>query len=45
MDRDVFEHFDNDAMDPDYDNLPLEFFEPMIRRTFRWPSVQANLPA
>ena len=40
-----FEHFDIDAMDPDYDNLPLEFFEPMVRRTFHWPSRQPNLPA
>ena len=26
--------YDQDAMDPDYDCLPLEFFEPMVRRLF-----------
>lgn len=26
--------FDQGAMDPDYENLPLEFFEPMVRRLF-----------
>ncbi|MCC2110511.1 MAG: HD domain-containing protein [Hyphomicrobiales bacterium] len=27
-------HYDQNAFDPDYDTLPLEFFEPMVRRVF-----------
>lgn len=26
--------YDQNCFDPDYDNLPLEFFEPMVRRIF-----------
>ncbi len=26
--------YDQNCFDPDYDNLPLEFFEPMVRRVF-----------
>lgn len=29
--------FDQAAMDPDYDNMPLEAFEPMVRRLFAKP--------
>lgn len=28
------QHYDQNCFDPDYDNLPLEFFEPMLRRVF-----------
>lgn len=27
-------NYDQNCFDPDYDNLPLEFFEPMVRRVF-----------
>ena len=27
-------NYDQNAFDPDYDTLPLEFFEPMVRRVF-----------
>ena len=27
-------HWDQPSFDPDYENLPLEFFEPMVRRIF-----------
>lgn len=27
-------NYDQNAFDPDYDTLPLEFFEPMVRRIF-----------
>ena len=27
-------HYDQNAFDPDYDTLPIEFFEPMVRRVF-----------
>lgn len=28
------QNYDQNAFDPDYENLPLEFFEPMVRRVF-----------
>jgi len=28
------EQFDQNAVDPDYENLPLSFFEPLVRRIF-----------
>lgn len=28
------EHYDENCFDPDYDSLPLEFFEPMVREVF-----------
>lgn len=31
---DFCEHYDQNSFDPDYDSLPLEFFEPMVRRLF-----------
>lgn len=31
---DFCEKWDQNAFDPDYDTLPLEFFEPMVRRIF-----------
>jgi predicted HD phosphohydrolase len=31
------EKYDSRAFDPDYDTLPLEFFEPMLRRVFAKP--------
>ena len=31
---DFCHHWDQCAFDPDYDSLPLEFFEPMVRRIF-----------
>ncbi len=31
---DFCEKWDQSAFDPDYDTLPLEFFEPMVRRIF-----------
>ena len=32
------ENWDQCAFDPDYDNLPLERFEPMVRRIFARPA-------
>ena len=29
--------FDQDAMDPDYENMPIEAFEPMVHRLFAKP--------
>ncbi|MGP4015387.1 HD domain-containing protein [Saccharopolyspora sp. 5N708] len=31
---DFCERYDQSSFDPDYDTLPLEFFEPMVRRVF-----------
>lgn len=31
------EHYDENCFDPNYDSLPLEFFEPMVRRVFAKP--------
>lgn len=31
------ERYDENCFDPDYENLPLEFFEPMVRRVFSEP--------
>ncbi|NCF26952.1 MAG: peptidase, partial [Gammaproteobacteria bacterium] len=31
------ERWDQRAFDPDYDTLPLETFEPMVRRLFAEP--------
>jgi predicted HD phosphohydrolase len=31
------ELYDQNCFDPDYESLPLEFFEPMVRRVFREP--------
>ncbi|MDE0308979.1 MAG: phosphohydrolase [Acidiferrobacterales bacterium] len=31
---DFCENWDQNSFDPDYDSLPLEFFEPMVRRIF-----------
>lgn len=31
------EHYDENCFDPDYDSLPLEFFEPMVREVFSRP--------
>ncbi len=33
------EHYDQNCFDPDYENLPLTFFEPMLRRIFKQPLV------
>jgi predicted HD phosphohydrolase len=33
------EHYDQNCFDPDYANLPLTFFEPMLRRIFKQPLV------
>jgi predicted HD phosphohydrolase len=37
-----FERYDTDAMDPEYDNLPIEFFEPLIRQIFASPARPAE---
>lgn len=34
---DFCERYDQCSFDPDYDSLPLEFFEPMLRRVFAAP--------
>jgi len=34
--------YDQAAMDPDYENLPLEHFEPMVRRVFACPPGRAT---
>lgn len=31
------EHYDQNCFDPDYDNLPLDAFEPILRRVFAKP--------
>lgn len=31
------ERYDQNCFDPDYESLPLEFFEPMVRRVFAEP--------
>ena len=31
------ERYDQNCFDPDYDTLPLSFFEPMLRRVFAEP--------
>lgn len=31
---DFCEHWDQSSFDPEYESLPLEFFEPMVRRIF-----------
>jgi predicted HD phosphohydrolase len=36
---------DQSAFDPDYDNLPLSFFEPMVRRLFAAPKNSIYLKA
>jgi predicted HD phosphohydrolase len=35
--EEFIEKYDCPAFDPDYDTLPLEFFEPMVMRVFRKP--------
>ena len=32
------EKYDQNCFDPEYDSLPIEFFEPMVRRIFSQPS-------
>ena len=34
---DFCEHYDQNCFDPNYDSLPIEFFEPMVRRVFAEP--------
>jgi predicted HD phosphohydrolase len=34
--------FDNNAFDPDYDTLPLEHFDPMVREVFSRPPRRAG---
>ncbi|MDX2215852.1 MAG: HD domain-containing protein [Oculatellaceae cyanobacterium bins.114] len=41
MTVDFCENWDQRSFDPDYDTLPLEFFEPMVRRIFAHPSQRA----
>jgi predicted HD phosphohydrolase len=36
--------YDAPAFDPDYESLPLEFFEPMVRRVFAAPKNSIYLP-
>jgi predicted HD phosphohydrolase len=36
--------FDQSAMDPNHDNAPLEFFEPMVRRVLAKPSRVLPIP-
>ena len=36
--------YDQNSFDPAYDTLPLEFFEPMVRRTFAAPKQSIYLP-
>ncbi len=35
--EEFIEKYDCPAFDPDYDSLPLEFFEPMVMRLFEFP--------
>ena len=39
---DFCELYDGAAFDPDYDSLPLEFFEPMVHRLFAKPRYSAQ---
>ncbi len=36
--------YDQNSFDPAYDTLPLEFFEPMVRRIFAAPKQSIYLP-
>jgi predicted HD phosphohydrolase len=37
--------YDQSAFDPDYDTLPLEFFEPMLRRVMARPRSETSIAA
>jgi len=37
--------YDQSAFDPDYDTLPLEFFEPMLRRVMARPRSETSIVA
>lgn len=37
--------YDQAAFDPDYDTLPLEFFEPMVRRVMARPRSETSIKA
>jgi predicted HD phosphohydrolase len=40
------EKWDQNSFDPDYDTMPLEAFEPMVRRLFaKWPYSNGAAPA
>ena len=36
--------YDQNSFDPGYDTLPLDFFEPMLRRVFAAPKQSIYLP-
>ena len=38
-------NYDQNAFDPEYDTLTLDFFEPMVRRIFRQPKGHLELDA
>lgn len=38
-------NYDQNSFDPRYDTLPLEFFEPMVRRVFSSPQRSIYLPS
>ncbi len=38
------DRYDQNSFDPDYDNLPLTYFEPMIRRVLSKPRKSIYLP-
>ncbi len=40
--REFIDEYDMPAFDPDYDTLPLEFFEPMVRRVMQ-KQVKSNI--
>ncbi len=37
--------YDQSAFDPDYDTLPLDFFEPMVRRVLARPRSETSIKA
>jgi predicted HD phosphohydrolase len=37
--------YDQSAFDPDYDTLPLDFFEPMVRRVMARPRSETSIQA
>ena len=37
--------YDQNSFDPGYDTLPLDFFEPMLRRVFAAPKQSIYLPS
>jgi predicted HD phosphohydrolase len=39
------EKYDQQSFDPAYENLPIQFFEPMVHRIFAEPRYEFHRPA